>query len=163
MSILQDSNIVVAISFLCFVGVLIYVGVPKILGGALDKRAEKIQDELDEARRLREEAQSLLASYERKAKEVEGHTEAIVAQARAEAERAAEDAKAALAASIERRLKGAADRIASAEAAAVKEVKDRAVAIAVDVAGEIMREKMTLEQQTAMIDASIKDVGAKLH
>ena len=163
MSILQDSNIVVAISFLCFVGVLIYVGVPKILGGALDKRAEKIQDELDEARRLREEAQSLLASYERKAKEVEGHTEAIVAQARTEAERAAEDAKAALAASIEHRLKGAADRIASAEAAAVKEVKDRAVAIAVDVAGEIMREKMTLEQQTAMIDASIKDVGAKLH
>ena len=163
MSILQDSNIVVAISFLCFVGVLIYVGVPKILGGALDKRAGKIQDELDEARRLREEAQSLLASYERKAKEVEGHTEAIVAQARTEAERAAEEAKAALAASIERRLKGAADRIASAEAAAVKEVKDRAVAIAVDVAGELMREKMTLEHRNAMIDASIKDVAARLN
>ena len=163
MSILQDSNVVVAISFLCFVGVLLYVGVPKIIGGALDKRAEKIQEELDEARRLREEAQSLLASYERKAKEVEGHTEAIVAQARAEAERAAEQAKADLAASIERRLKGAADRIASAEAAAVKEVKDRAVAIAVDVAAEVMRDKLSLEHRNAMIDASIKDVGAKLH
>lgn len=163
MSILQDSNVVVAISFLCFVGVLLYVGVPKIIGGALDKRAEKIKEELDEARRLREEAQSLLASYERKAKEVEGHTEAIVAQARAEAERAAEEAKAELARSIERRLKGASDRIASAEAAAVKEVKDRAVSVAVAVAGDIMRSGLTLDQRNAMIDASIKDVGAKLH
>ena len=163
MSFLQDSNIVVAISFLCFVGVLVYVGVPKLLGGALDKRAEKIREELDEARRLREEAQSLLASYERKAKEVEGHTEAIVAQARAEAERAAEEAKAELAASIERRLKGAADRIASAEAAAVKEVKDRAVAIAVDVAGEVMTSRLTIDNRNAMIDASIKDVAARLN
>ncbi len=49
MSILQDSNVVVAISFLCFIGVLLYVGVPKIIGGALDKRAEKIKEELDKS------------------------------------------------------------------------------------------------------------------
>jgi F-type H+-transporting ATPase subunit b len=163
MEILQNSNVAVAISFFGFIGLLVYFGVPGKLGGMLDARATKIRTELDEARRLREEAQTLLASFERKLKEVEGQTETIVTQARAEAERAAVDAHEELGRSIERRLKSAADRIASAEASAVKEVKDRAVSIATEVAAEVMRARMSAEARNALVDASIKDVAARLN
>ena len=98
-----------------------------MLAGMLDKRADGIRTDLDEARGLREEAQALLASYERKQREVQDQADRIVAQARAEAEAAAEQAKADLRQSIDRRLAAAEDQIASAEAAAVREVRDRAV------------------------------------
>ncbi|MFT6775391.1 MAG: F-type H+-transporting ATPase subunit b [Paracoccaceae bacterium] len=163
MEILQNSNVVVGIAFLAFVALMVYLGVPGKLSAKLDARAAKIRTEMEEARRLREEAQTLLASYERKVKEVQGHTEVIVAQARAEAERAAVEAHEELGRSIERRLKSAADRISSAEASAVKEVKDRAVAIATEVAGEVMRARLSVEARNAMVDASIKDVAARLN
>lgn len=163
MDFLQNSSIVVLIAFLCFVGVLVYVKVPAKLSAALDGRAEKIKEELEEARRLREEAQTLLASYERKVKEVEGHSEAIIAQARTEAERAAEDAKADLARAIERRLKTAAEQITAAEQSAVKEVRDRAVAIATEVAAEVMRKGLKPAAKSALVDASINDVAARLN
>ncbi|MFT4794603.1 MAG: F-type H+-transporting ATPase subunit b [Paracoccaceae bacterium] len=163
MEILQNSNVVVAIAFLCFIGVLVYAKVPGKLAAALDSRAEKIKEELEEARRLREEAQTLLASFERKVKEVEGHSEAIIAQARTEAERAAEEAKADLIRAIERRLQGAADQITAAEQSAIKEVRDTAVAIATEVAAEVMRKGLKPEAQSAMVDASIQDVAARLN
>ena len=163
MEILQNSNVVVAIAFLAFIGVLVYAKVPAKLSAALDSRAEKIKEELEEARRLREEAQSMLATSERKVKEVETHSEAIIVQARTEAERAAADAKADLARAIERRLKGAADQLAAAEQSAVKEVRDRAVAIATEVAAEVMRKGLSADARTAMVDASIKDVSARMN
>jgi F-type H+-transporting ATPase subunit b len=163
MEILQNSNVVVAIAFLVFIGVLVYAKVPAKLSTVLDGRAAKIKEELEEARRLREEAQTLLASYERKVKEVQGHSDAIIAQARIEAERAAEDAKADLARAIDRRLKGAADQILAAEKSAVKEVRDTAIAIATEVAAEVMRKGLGAEAQSILVDASIKDVAARLN
>ena len=163
MSFFGNSDLVVALSTILFIALLIYLGVPGKITGLLDARADRIKNELEEARRLREEAQTLLASYEKKQKEVEGQAEQIVANAKAEAEKAAEKAKEDLKTSIARRLKAADDQIASAEASAVKEVRDRAIAVATQAASAVIAEKMSAEAGDRLIDASIKDVGAKLH
>lgn len=160
---LFNTDFVVTISFLLFVAVLIYYKVPGLLGSMLDKRAASIQAELDEARKLREEAQSILASYERKHKEVQEMADRIVATARAEAADAAEQAKADLARSIERRLAAAEEQIASAEAAALKEVRNRAVDIAVAAASEVIASHMGAGDQNRLIDAAISTVREKLH
>ncbi|MDF1669466.1 MAG: F0F1 ATP synthase subunit B [Roseovarius sp.] len=160
---LTNTNFVVLISFLLFVAVLLYLKVPSMLGGLLDKRAEGIQSELNEARALREEAQTLLASYERKQKEVQEKADRIVAHAKEEASEAAELAKADLKASIARRLQAAEDQIASAEQGAVKEVRDQAVTIAVAAARDLIAKQMTATDGNKLIDAAIADVDAKLH
>lgn len=160
---LFNTNFVVLIAFLLFIGVLLWVGVPKLLGGMLDKRAEGIQNELNEARALREEAQALLASYERKQKEVAEQAARIVEHAKGEAAEAAELAKEELKKSIARRLQAAEDQIASAEASAVKEVRDRAIQVAVSAASEVIASKITATEANGLIDAAIGDVEAKLH
>lgn len=160
---LGNTDFVVLIAFLVFIGVLFYFKVPTLIGGQLDKRAEGIQSELDEARALREEAQSLLASYERKQKEVQGQADRIVANAREDAAAAADEAKEDLKKSIARRMAAAEDQIASAQAGAVKEVRDQAILIAVAAAREVIAKQMTAAQANALIDDSINEVGAKLH
>ena len=134
-----------------------------MLGAMLDKRAEGIRTELDEARKLREEAQELFADFERKQKEVEGQAEEIIAHAKVEAEAAAERAKADIAASIERRLKAADEQIGLAESNAVKEVKDKAVSVAIAAANEVLASRIGASEDEKLIEAAIKDVGAKLH
>lgn len=160
---LENSNFVVLISFLLFIAVLLYLKVPTLLGGMLDKRAEGIKSELDEARALREEAQTLLASYERKQKEVQEQAARIVEHAKGEAAAAAAQAKEDLKDSIARRMKAAEDRIASAEAGAMREVRDRAVAIAVEAAREVIAKQMTATDGNKLIEQSIETVDAKLH
>lgn len=160
---LSNTDFIVAVSFLLFIGVLFYYNVPSLLGGLLDKRAEGIQSELDEARALHEEAKALLASYERKQLEVQEQADRIVAQAKETAGEAAEQAKADLAASIERRVQAAEDQIVSAEKAAVKQVRDEAARIAVAAAGEAIAKEMSDAKAGALIDDAIKVVDAKLH
>ena len=160
---MSNTDFVVILSFLLFVGILLLVKVPSILSGQLDNRAEGIQKELDEARALREEAQTILASYERKQQEVQVQADAIVAAARDEAAAAAEQAKADLQASIARRLAAAQDQIASAEASAVKEVRDQAITVAVAAADKVIAGQMTATEANKLIDAAIADVDAKLH
>ena len=160
---LNDTNFVVLIAFTAFIGVLLYFGVPKLLAKMLDDRAEGIKSEIDEARALREEAQTILASFERKHKEVEGQVAGIIAHAKTEAEIAAEAAKADLEDSIVRRLQAAVDQIASAEEAAVREVKDKAVNIAIAAAGEVIAANMSAKDAGGLIDDAIKVVGDKLH
>lgn len=160
---LGNTNFVVLLAFLLFIGVLFYFKVPGLLGGLLDKRAEGIQSELDEARALREEAQTLLASYERKHKEVQAQADRIVATAKEEAAVAAETAREDLKASISRRLAAADDQIASAQASAVKEVRDQAIAIAVAASREVIAKQMTAADSNKLIDDAIAQVDAKLH
>lgn len=160
---LNNTNFVVTISFVLFIGILLYFGVPKLLGSLLDKRAAGIKAELDEARALREEAQTILASYERKQAEVKEQAQAIIEHAKKEAELAAEAAQEELKASIARRLKAADEQIASAEASAIKEVRDRAVSIAISAAAEVISGKMTAEQAGALVEKSIDEVAGKLH
>jgi F-type H+-transporting ATPase subunit b len=160
---LGNTDFVVLLAFILFLAVLVYFKVPGLIAGMLDKRADGIQSEIDEARALREEAQTLLASYQRKQREVQDQADRIVAQARTEAEEAAEQAKADLARSLERRIAAAEDQIASAEAAAVKEVRDRAVTVAIAAARDVIAKQMTQQQSEKLIDDAIVDVGQKLH
>ncbi len=160
---LGNTDFVVLLGFIVFIGVLFYFKVPGMIGGALDNRAEGIKSELDEARALHEEARSLLASYERKQREVQTQADAIVAAAKDDAALAAEQAKVDLEKSIARRLAAAQDQIASAEASAVKEVRDQAISVAVSAANAVLAKQMTATQANKLIDAAIADVGAKLH
>ena len=163
MDFLYNTDIVVGLGFLVFIGILLYMGVPGKIAGMLDARAEKIKADLAEARALREEAQQVLASYERKQKEVEQMAAEIVAKAKSEAQANAEAAKAELATSIERRIASAKDQIASAEASAMREVKDRAVEVAVAAARDVIASRMDATRANALIDDAIGQVGAKLH
>lgn len=160
---LRNSDFVVLIAFLVFVGILVYFGVPGQLTKMLDGRAEGIRKEIDEARALREEAQSLLASYERKQRDVQEQAERIVEGARAEANRAAEQAKQDIAVSVERRLKAAEEQIQTAQDAAVRDVRDRAVSVAIEVSREIIARQMTDERGDKLIDESIAEARQKLH
>ena len=160
---LHNTNFIVLLAFLLFIAVLFYFKVPGMLGGLLDKRAETIQAELDEAKALREEAQTLLASYERKHKEMAEQAERIVREAKREAELAATQAKEDLKSSIARRLQAAEDQIASAEASAVREVRDRAVSVAIAAAADVVAAKTSAADQNSLIDDAIAQVKAKLH
>jgi len=163
MAFLYNTDIVVGIGFVIFVGILAYVGVPGMITGRLDGRATRIRADLDEARALREEAQALLASFERRQKEVKGLSEEIVAAARSEGERAAEVAKEDIRRSVARRLQAATEQIEAAERAAVRQVKDRAVAVAVAAAADVIAKTMRSEDADALIDAAIAEVGARIN
>ena len=107
---LKNTDFVVLLSFLLFIAILFYFKVPRLLGGMLDKRSDGIQSEIEEARSLRDEAQSLLASYERKQKEAMEQAERILETAKADAALATEQAKLDLKESVSRRMAAAEER-----------------------------------------------------
>jgi F-type H+-transporting ATPase subunit b len=160
---LSNTNFVVLLGFIAFVSLLVYLKVPGKITGMLDARAVAIKAEIDEARSLREEAKSILATYERRQKEVQEQAERIVSSAREEALAAAEQAKAELKRSIARRLAAATDQIASAEAAAIRQVREQAVSVAVAAAGDVLARQMTADAASASIDAAIAQVEARMH
>lgn len=160
---LKNTNFIVLLAFILFIAILLYYKVPAMIGGMLDKRAEGIKSELDEAKALREEAQTLLASYERKQKEVQVQADRIVSTAKDEAGKVAEQAKADIAASITRRLAAAEDQIVSAQTAAVREIRDRAVTVAIGAAQQVISDQMTATDGNKLIDDAIATVEAKLH
>lgn len=160
---LANTNFVVLLAFILFIAVLLRFNVPAMLTGQLDARAEGIQKDLDEARALRDEARGILADYERKQKEVQTQADGIVAAAKEQARVAADVAKDDLQVSIERRLAGAKDQIASAQAAAVKEVRDTAITVAVGAARDVIAANTSAADGNQLIDDAIKEVGAKLH
>jgi F-type H+-transporting ATPase subunit b len=160
---LRNTDLIVFFGFVIFVGILVYFKVPAMITGLLDKRAEDIRGELAEARRLREEAQEVRASFERKKAEVKEQAERIVERARSDAELAAEQARADLEVSIQRRLKAAEDQITSAEAAALREVRNRAAQVAVAASAELIAKNMGKADANKLIEESIKTVEARLH
>lgn len=153
----------VLIAFLLFMGVLIWKGVPGMIARALDQRAAAIRTELDEARRLREEAQQLLADYQRKTREAEDEAKSIVEAAKREAESLASETRKALAEQVERRTKAAEEKIARAEAQAVSDVRAAAVDLAVKASESILKAKLAGEAGTSMIDTAIRDLKGKLN
>jgi len=163
LELLHEPELWVGVGFVMVVGLLLYVGVPKLVGGMLDARAAAIKSELDEARGLREEAQALLESYKQKAAGAEKEAEAIVVEARAEAERFAAESRAALQSLIERRAKGAQDKIAQAEAAALAEIRSMAADAATAAAEKLIVARMDAKRTGALIAESIKDLSSKLN
>jgi len=153
----------VVVAFLTFVAVVIYYRVPAVISRMLDDRADAIRKELDEARKLREDAQALLADYQRKAREAESEAQTIIDQAKREAEGLAADARKALAESLERRSKIAEEKIARAESQALSEVRATAVESAVSAAHELLKTRAGGSVGDTLISQSISDLRGKLN
>ena len=160
---LRNTDFVVTISFILFALVLIYLKVPSMLGKMLDQRAASIKTELDDARALREEAQTILASYERQQKEVSEQAARIVEDAKSEAKAAAEQAKIDLEKSVQRRMIAAEEKIASAQASAEREVRDAAISVAVAAATEILSSQMSSDIADKLTEDAISEVQTKFH
>lgn len=160
---LYNTDLIVLAAFIIFVGVLVYAKVPGKVTGFLDSRAETVKAELDEARRLREEALELHASFERKQADVKEQAARIVEKAKADAQVAAEQTKAEIEASITRRLKAAEDQIASAEASAIQQVRDRATSVAISAASTIIAKNTDSARSDTLISDAIKAAGERLH
>ena len=158
-----EPEIWVAIGFLIFIGILVYVGVPNMLLGALDDRAKRVRAELDEACRLKEEAQKLLAEYKSKQKQADEEAAAIVAGAKAEAERIAAESKTKMEEFVARRTKLAESKIAQAEAQAVADVRAAAAEAAVTAAEKILTESVKGKVADDLVARGIGDVKAKLN
>lgn len=158
-----DATFWVAVCVLLFFALLLWKGAFKSMGKALDDRAGKIESELNEARRLREEAQALLASYQRKQKEAEEQAESIVAQARKDAEAMAARSRAELAERLERRAAQAEAKIANAESQAIAEVRARAAERAISGAEDILKKQMSPTDHTKMVKDGIAGMGKALN
>jgi len=160
---LRTAEFWVAVSFVGFLAILIYYKIPALLAKALDERAAAIRKELDEARRLRDEAQNLLNDYQKKYRNAGIEAESIIEQARGEAEAYAKETRASLAESLERRTRQAEEKIARAEAQAVDEVRAAAVDTALAAAERILREKASGAAGAALIDDSIRGLKGRLN
>jgi F-type H+-transporting ATPase subunit b len=128
----------VAVAFVLFLGILVYVGAHRRVIDGIDQRQARIKAELEEARRLREEAQALLVEYQRKRHDADREAEAIIATANAEAERLAAEGKTRLEDFVARRTKMAETKIAQAEAQALADVRSSAADAAVAAAEKIL-------------------------
>ncbi len=151
----------VGLAFVIFVAA-VYRPVSRKMGAALDGRAQRIQEELDEAVRLREEAQALLAGYERRQNEALEEAENILAHAREEAERQTRQAGEALGELIRRREAQAVDRIARAEEEATADVRNAAVELAIAVTRKLISSELKEDHQQALVDEAIGELGDKL-
>jgi F-type H+-transporting ATPase subunit b len=153
----------VAVAFFVFVAFLGYLGAHRMILASLDQRRDKIKSELDEARRLREDAEKLLAEYRRRQQDAESEARTIISSAQAEAERIADEAHARLEELIARRTAIAQTKIAQAEAQALADVRAAAADAAVAAAEKILRETAKGKVADALLAKGIEDVKAKLH
>jgi len=158
-----DSYGWVAGSFLVFVLLLLKLKVPKMIGDALDARGKKIAADLEEARRLRAEAEALLAGYQAKQKQAAADVESILTNAEAEAERIVADAQTAADALVARRTRMAEDRIAAAERAATADLRAQAAALAAEAARRVLTTELGAKEQSKLADAAIADLDARLN
>lgn len=158
-----DASFWVGVAFFAFVGVMLYYRVHRMIIDALDERAARIQGELEEAQRLREEAQAMLAGYERKQRDAMSEIEAIRQHAREEAAREAVLAAEKLDESLKRREQLALEKIALAEAQAAQEVREAAVEAAIAAAREVIRARLDDERARTLVDETIKDLRRHLN
>ena len=152
----------IALAFIAFVAA-VWRPVGRMIGGALDGRADKIREQLEEAVRLREEAQALYAQYERQQQEAIAEAEQILAHAREEAARQDRQAAEALEASLKRREEQVIERIARAEQEALDDVRAAAVDVAVRATRKLLAETLDAEGHAALIDEAIADLDKRLH
>jgi F-type H+-transporting ATPase subunit b len=161
--IFSDAEFWVAVAFVCFIALVAKIGGFKGLGAALDKRGERIAAELGEAKRLREDAQALLASYEKRRREAEAEAEGIIAQAKSEAERLAKEAEIKLADFVARRQKAAEQKISLAEAEATREVRSAAAEAAIQASEAILRARSAGKAGASLLTKSLGEVKSKLN
>ena len=159
----MDATFWATVGLVIFLALIIYAGVPRMVGKGLDTRAERIRNDLEEARRLREEAQHLLAEYQRKRKEAEQEAGEIVAAAKREAEGLVAEAKIRTEDYVTRRTALAEQKIGQAERDAVAEVRANAVDIAIEAAGRILADKVDAKADAALFKAALSDVKTRLN
>ena len=163
MELLANVTFWVFVSFVLFMALLAYNKVPKMIAGMLDERAESIRKELEEAAELREEAQKLLADYQRKQREAEKEAEDIIAQAKEEAQLLKAETEKTLEEQIERRTKLAEDKIAQAEVQALADVKNIAATAAAGAARTLLKDNLDDGAANKLIEDSLGEVKSKLH
>ena len=157
-----NAEFFVAVAFILFLG---FFGrmIWRAMVTGLDDRSAQIAAELDEAQRLREEAQNLLAEYQRKQRDAVGEAEAILEAARAEARRIEDAAAERTVSTLERRERQAVDMIAQAEAQAVAQVRDMAVDVAVSATERLLADAVDGAKGNELIDDAIDDLPDRLH
>jgi F-type H+-transporting ATPase subunit b len=159
----MDATFWATVALVLFLILVAYLKVPGMIGRSLDQRADKIKAELEEARRLREEAQQLLAEYQRKRKEAEKEASEIVEHARREAEQFVAEAKQKSEEYVVRRNALAEQKIAQAERDAVNEVRGRAVDLAVESARSVLASKVDAKADAALFASSLEQLRARLN
>jgi F-type H+-transporting ATPase subunit b len=159
----MDNSFWAFVGLLIFLGIMVYMKVPGMMAKGLDARGEKIKADLDEAKRLRDEAAALLEEYKKKRKQAEADAQDIIAAAKRDAETMAADAKQKTEEFVKRRTAMAEQKIAQAEADAVNAVRSTAVGIAVAAAGRILGGKADPKLQAELFKQSLDDVKARLN
>ncbi|OAM73938.1 ATP F0F1 synthase subunit B [Devosia elaeis] len=157
-----DNSFFAMLGLVIFVVLIIAIGVPGIIAKMLDGKIKQIEDDISEAKRLREEAAALLVEYEQKRAAAEQEAEGIVTAAKVEAERLTAEAQASLADLVTRRTKNVEDKIAQAEAQAIAEVRARSADIAIEAARTVLSDEMN-KNGGKVIDAAIADVAGRLN
>lgn len=158
----QDPETWVAVSFLLFAGLVLYFKVPGLIAKTLDGRAAAIAKELEDARKLRAEAEAILADYKKRAESAEAEAEAILAQAEREAEAYARS-RAAFDEMIARRMSVAEQKIKLEEEKARKQIRAQAAELAVAAAGHLLEQKVTGKVAADMISESLDRIKKRLH
>ncbi len=153
----------VAVAFFMFIGLLLYMKVPGMITESLDQRAEAIRKELDQARRLREEAQDLLADYQQKQRRADDEAKAIIENAEREAMAIKEQSEKALKESIERRSRMAEEKIARAEAQALNEVRGAVIDAATAAAEKVLATRVQGAVAGGLVEQSIRELKGKLN
>jgi F-type H+-transporting ATPase subunit b len=151
----------IALAMLGVFAVLIWKRVPAMIGAALDKKIAGIRDQLDEAAKLRADAEALKAEYEAKAGQADAEAATMIARARAEADGILRQAESDAAALVERRARMAEDKIAAAERAAIDEVRAKAASAAAAAAETLIRDKLDAAADKPMVDAAISELGKR--
>ena len=160
----MSADLFVLVGFLIFFGILFYMGVPGLITKALDDRSALIKAELEEARRLKEEAQALLAEYQAKREGAEQEAQAIVEQARKDAQLMAQETRTAMEETIKRRTRMAEDKIARAEEQAASDVRGAAADLAVEAARDLIQSRMQDGSAAgSMLDKSIAELKARMN
>lgn len=151
------------VALFIFLGVLVYLKVPGMIAKAIDARAVKIRHDLDEARRLREEAQALLAEFQKKRKDAEQEAADLVAAAKREAELLLADAHKKTEDYVTRRTAMAEQKIAQAEREAVNEVRSSAVDIAIEAARRLLADNPEIKAGEELFKSSLQELKSKLN
>jgi F-type H+-transporting ATPase subunit b len=160
---LEEPEFWVAVAFIILMGVFVYFGIHRTVLTTLDHRRDRIKAELDDARRLKEEAAKLLEQYKARRASAEREAEEIITGAKAEAERIASEAKAKMEDFVARRTKSAENKIALAEAQAVADVRAAAADAAIAAASTILSQSVKGEVAEDLLAKGIQDVRAKLN
>jgi F-type H+-transporting ATPase subunit b len=161
--LLQDPAFWVLLAFLIVMGLFWRAGVHKMIAKALDKRSQDIADELDRARALRDEAQELLAKYQRRQREAEDEAAGIIDMAKEDAKRITAEARTKIEEQLDRRARAAEDKIARAEAQAISEMRGATADVAIEAARDIIRARMDQGAQAALSERAIDELRTKLH